>query len=456
LEGGKMYRTIEAELNNWKQAANRKPLLLFGARQVGKSYTLAKFGKSQFENYIHIDFMRDASAKQIFSGSLAPTNIIPQLETFANTDITPGKTLIIFDEVQLCDHALTSLKYFCEDAPQYHVCAAGSLLGVKLQKDRHLFPVGKVDMMQLHPMSISEYFAARSKSRMIQAVKACTEAHSTFSMHDEAMALTREYMLIGGMPEVVGAFCQVTNASAGGTAQAFAAARAKQLEIDQAYVADIAKYAPTADVPKIIDVWQSIPTQLAKENHKFQYKAVKTGGRAKLYETALSWLQAAALIEKCTKVTDACAPLKTFAADDSFKIYRADTGLLAASYEALPSDVLPDDSRGARFRGALCENYVSQQLAARNVRPYYWGVASKSEVEFIARDLSGNIVPIEVKSGTNVRANSLVAFREKYNPKYVVRVSAKNFGEYNGVINIPLYAVEAFGETLVKTLPAFL
>ncbi len=236
---------------------------------------------------------------------------------------------------------------------------------------------------------------------------------------------------------------------------AFDAARTKQAEIDQAYVADIAKHAPSNLVPRILDVWRSTPGQLAKENSKFQYKAVRTGGRASTYEEPVAWLAAAAVVTKCVRVGEPVAPLGTFADDSSFKLYRADTGLLAASYDALPADLVPQEGKASRFRGALSENYVMQQLAAADVRPYYWGTPSKQEVDFIARSREGDVIPVEVKSGSHVRANSLGAYRERYAPPYVARLSTKNFGEDKFVKSFPLYAACYYAKGFMPS-PTFL
>ncbi len=239
------------------------------------------------------------------------------------------------------------------------------------------------------------------------------------------------------MPDAV---CAFIRGEVVGSSAAYEAARQKQAEIDQAYLADIAKHAPSHLVPRIIDVWRSIPGQLTRENSKFQYKAVKSGGRASVYEEPVAWLAAAAVVSKCTRVSEPVAPLATFEEVDSFKLYRADTGLLAASLQALPSDVLPQEGKASRFRGALAESYVMQQLSSADVRPFYWGVPSKQEIDFLARSREGDVIPMEVKSGENVRSNSLEGFRRKYDPPFVVRFSSKNFGEEKFVRSTPLYA----------------
>ena len=442
-----MDRLIDTKLVEWKDSPHRKPLLLFGARQVGKTYALERFGRERFEDYVHLDFSRTADAAAIFEGSLEPARLVAAMESYFRMSIFPERTLVILDEIQLCERALTSLKYFCEDAPEYCIATAGSLLGVKL-REQGSFPVGKVDMVTLHPMSFEEYLWARGEERLGALIAECTERFEPCPLHERALDLMREYLLVGGMPSVVRRFVEGEGRS---RQEAFADARDAQLEIDQAYVADIAKHAPSAEVPRILEAWHSIPAQLAKENHKFQYKAIRSGGRAALYENAVSWLAAAAVGTKCTRVSEPLPPLKAFEEAQAFKLYRADTGLLAASYEALPADVPPRNGKGARFRGALAESYVMQQLCSADVSPHYWGVPSKVEVDFIARDDQGAIVPIEVKSGANVRSNSLEAYRRKYDPPYVARLSTRNFGQEHFVKSIPLYAACFFAKEFVKS-----
>lgn len=440
-----MWRRISERLNQWKRSPTRKPLLLFGARQVGKTYALREFGSHNYEGVAYVDFARDPDAAPIFDGSLEPKHVVALLQAYLGMDILPGKTLIVLDEAQLCERALTSLKYFCDEAPEYHIAVAGSLLGVKFRRERSLFPVGKVDMLDLHPMDIEEFFAARGERRLMDEVAKAFERNAHFALHERAMELYREYLLVGGMPEPVATYIASTEA---GARSPLEAARTKQAEISLAYLADIAKYAPSSDMPRIAQAWESVPAQLAKENHKFQYKAIRSGARAQQYESALDWLLATGTVSKCTRVTEGIAPLAAFADPASFKLYQADTGLLAASFHATGSDVQPSDSKASRFRGSLAENYVMQQLVARDVTPYYWGVPSRAEVEFVTRDVAGNVIPIEVKSGTNVRSSSLATYARTYEPTYSVRISARNFGFEGGIRSVPLYAAGCLAKEL--------
>lgn len=436
-----MRRKIDDALAAWKQSARRKPLVLFGARQVGKTYAITHFAKRSFDSMAYVDFSRDERAAIPFGDSIAPADIVHGLESLLRMRIDPEHTLIVLDEVQLCERALTSLKYFCDDAPQYHVIAAGSLLGVKVNRSKYSFPVGKVDMLTLHPLDFEEYLWARDDERLADDIKA---AYGTpdqpFAFHDMAMDLVHEYMLVGGMPEAVSAYQE--------SGQQLNAAREIQRNIATAYTADMAKYASPRETQRILEAWNSIPRQLAKENHKFQYKAIRSGGRSNLYQGSLSWLVSAGIITRLTQISEPVAPLRAFEDPSAFKIYMADTGLLSCAYDVMPTDLAPADDKAAAFRGALAENYVLQQLTAADLAPHYWGTLNRGEVKFIVRDGHGDVIPIEVKSGVNVTARSLMAYRTKYRPRYVARVSARNFGIEGNMRSIPLYAARILAEDL--------
>lgn len=445
-----MRRKIDEALLTWKNKAARKPLLVIGARQVGKTYALVTFGQKHFANYVHIDFSRDATAKDLFATTLDPHKVIERIEAFTKSRIKPEETLLIFDEIQLCEEALTSLKYFCEDAPQYCVAAAGSLLGVKL-RSHGSFPVGKVNMVAIHPMDFEEYLWSQNDDALSNIIQESLETFTACPLHEAALDRLREYLMLGGMPDVINIYTSSLKSGLN-KQETFMQARDAQNAIDQAYVVDITKHAPSSEIPKILDVWKSIPSQLAKENHKFQYKTIKSGARSSAYESAVDWLLAASIISRCTRVTEPVAPLRAFEDVTSFKLYRADTGLLSASYEILPTDVLPQDNKASYFRGSVTENYVMQQFIANDVQPNYWGVPSKQEVDFVARNFAGDVIPIEVKSGIRVRSNSLEGYRKKYQPPYVVRFSAKNFGEENQIRSIPLYAATYYAQQFIPTL----
>lgn len=426
-----MKRKITDKLFAWKTTQEKKPLVIAGPRQTGKTYSIERFAQDNYQNYVLIDFYKQSQVKAAFQGSLEPGKVIAALEALLGCDITPGNTLIILDEIQECDEAITSLKFFCTDAPEYDIIAAGSLLGVHVARSGS-FPVGYVDMLAMHPMDFEEFCWAAKEDRALKLVRESFDTFSECAIHDHMMALYKDYLMVGGMPEAVSAFL---------TTNKLSAARGVHSALSTAYIADMAKYATPVDVPKIIACWESIPAQLAKEteSRKFQWKLVSNNARSERYSGALEWLVAAALVNQCTQVSSGVAPLKTFENKNAFKLYVGDTGLLANSYNAIPSDLDTKDQRSARFRGALAENYVMQQLVAAGLKPYYWGVQSRHEVEFVLR-LSEGVVPIEVKSGERVKSASANAFAEKYDCPYVLRVTGKNFGKTDNVCNLPLYA----------------
>ncbi len=441
-----LKRNLESQLTHWKDSVGRKPLVMLGARQVGKTYALKQFASRCFDSIAYVDFSKNPDAADLFEHSISPSEVVANLELYLNVGIEPAKTLIVFDEIQLCERALTSLKYFCEDAPQYHVAAAGSLLGVKVNRDKYSFPVGKVDMLEVNPLTFEEFLWACGEERLADAIRnAFEKATDSFALHERALRLVRDYQIVGGMPEVVDVFASTQD----GGLSTFESVRRKQDEINLAYASDMVKYAESSEAPKILEAWNSIPRQLAKDNHKFQYKAIKSGGRSSTYASAVEWLEAAGVAVRCTNVSEAVAPLAAFAQDKSFKLYGADTGLLAARFEALPADIEPSSDKGAMFRGALAENFVFQQIRAAGANAYYWGTPSRYEVEFVARSKDGQVVPIEVKSGKNVSSKSLDAYRMEYKPAVCYRVSAKNFGCENGIRSIPLYAAWLLGEQLM-------
>ena len=438
-------RNIYRQLDDWKSSPNRKPLVVLGARQVGKTFALKRFAERRFEGLAYLDFSKDEAARSLFSGSIAPADLVPALELYLHMPIDPQNTLIVFDEAQACERSLTSLKYFCEDAPQYHVVAAGSLLGVKIRRGMEAFPVGKVDMLHLHPLNFEEYLWAVGERMLADAIRdAYATGTDAFALHDRAMRLVRDYELIGGMPEAVTTFVRLGSAGI----DAFDRARAKQAEINVGYATDVVKYADEADAARILAALNSVPRQLAKENHKFQYKTIRSGARASQYDTAVDWIDAAGIALKCTRVSEGVAPLAAFEDEGAFKLYYADTGLLCARFEALPQDIEPAADKGAAFRGAVAENYVYQQIRAAGAAAHYWGTTSVAEVEFVARTRAGDIVPIEVKSGQNVTSKSLGTFVRAYDSPYAIRLSAKNFGQAGGIRSVPLYAAPCLAEEL--------
>ena len=426
-----MQRKITEKLKSWHQSSTKKPLVLTGARQTGKTTSVLEFAHETFERAIHIDFYRQSHLKAAFEGSLEPRAVIAALEALLQTDIEPGKTLLFLDEIQECDGAITALKFFCSDAPEYDVVAAGSLLGVHIARSGS-FPVGYVDMLSMHPMDFEEFCWAMGERRAFDLVRQSYESYVPCPLHDHMLELYRSYLMVGGMPEAVSSY-------AGGAH--LNGVRIIQNNIRTAYVADMAKYATATDTAKIVACWESVPAQLAKESGstKFQWKLVGSGAKAERYGAVIDWLAASGIVSKCTQVTDGVSPLKSFENPSSFKIYMGDTGLLASAYDAVPADLDGKDHRSARFRGGIAENYVMQQLIASGARPYYWGTQSTYEVEFVL-NMSEGVVPVEVKSADNVRSTSAKRFAEKYRSPYIIRVTSKNFGQTDLIRNVPLYA----------------
>ena len=439
-------RKLSDCLRAWSNSSQRKPLVLFGARQVGKTYIVKQFAKDCFDSLAYLDFSRDSQASAIFKQSLDPQRVVSNLELYLRRDIDPSRTLIFFDEVQLCDRALTSLKYFCENAPEYHVIAAGSLLGVQINRKIASFPVGKVDMMRLYPLDFEEFLWALGEQRLASAIREAFDVKTqAFPLHERALEILHSYEIIGGMPEVVSTFVQ-----SGATGNnSYDLAKTRQRDIRVAYAADMVKYAETTQAPRILAAWNSAPRQLAKENKKFRYKVIQSGGRANQFSSAIEWLVAAGVVLKCTKITEPIAPLKAFEDEASFKLYFGDVGLLASAFGAVLGDLDPLSNKASSFRGALAENYVYQQICSAGASAYYWGTASKAEIEFVGRDHDGLVIPIEVKSGKNVQSPSLKTFCQKYNLGCAVRISAKNFGFENGIQSVPLYAAWLVAETLM-------
>lgn len=435
-----MKRKIDSELVAWKSRAH-KPLVVFGARQTGKTTSILEFGRAHYENVVYIDFYKQPSMKSAFQGDLSPAMVIASLEALLDRDINPNNTLLFFDEIQACDEALTSLKFFCTDAPEYDVIAAGSLLGVHVAREGS-YPVGYVDMLLMTPMDFEEFCWAMGKERAFNLVRTAFKSFAPCPVHDQMMALYYSYLLVGGMPEVVAKHAAGLKLSE---------LRNTQDEISVAYVADMAKYATTVDSVKIVACWESLPEQLAKESGstKFMWRYVASGAKAERYQTAVDWLVAAGLVNRCTQISEGVAPLRSFENAASFKLYALDTGLLTSWYRADSLDFEGKDHRSARFRGGVAENYVMQQLASTQAAAYYWGMQSTYEVEFVVR-IGEDIVPIEVKSGERVRSASAKRFAEKYGCPYVVHMTAKNFGATDKVRSVPLYAAVLLGEQCQK------
>ena len=427
-----MERMISNQLLSWKNSSRRMPLILHGARQVGKTYSALTFGKTYYKNTVYFNMEDSREITSIFERDLNPDRIIRELSAKSGQAILKNDTLIIFDEIQACERALTSLKYFCEDAPEYHIIAAGSLLGVALNREKYSFPVGKVDMMTLYPLDFEEFLWATGNKNLCELIRDSYADFTPFSLHETAMDLYKTYLLVGGMPRVVSEYVD---------AKDFDFVISAQKALNDAYIADMAKYAAPQETTRIMAAWASVPAQLAKENHKFQYKVIKTGARAYEFETSLDWLNTAGIINKCVRVSEGKMPLSAYADNSSFKVYMMDTGLLCSKFDIAPGVVLNGPPSFDGFKGALAENYIMQTLVVKGFSPYYWSSPGKAELDFVFQNKQGQIIPLEAKSAENAKAKSLRNFISLYEPPYAIRVSTKNFGYENGIKSIPLYAL---------------
>ncbi len=427
-----MYRKITASLEAWKESAHRKPLILQGARQVGKTYSVLEFGRTRYENVAYFNFETNPRLAETFEESLSPSYLLPVLSHIAGQTVVKEKTLVVFDEVQLCERALTSLKYFCEEAPDYHIIALGSLLGVAVNRERFSFPVGKVDMLTLYPMDLEEFMLAAGEEALVKQIKSCFADGTPMpsALHDAAMALYRRYLAVGGMPECVMQFVQTGD---------FILVRHTQDTILASYLNDMSKYNSLNEIKKTRLAYDSITVQLSKKNKRFQYKLIKTGGRAAEFENAIEWLRLTGIVSQVFRVEQAQKPLENYRDIDSFKIYVSDTGLLVAKKDLAAGDILYASEELNDFKGALAENYVNAQLTANGYRTYYWASERGAEVDFVIQR-EGKLIPIEVKSADNTKAKSLAIYMDAYKPAYAIKLSAKNFAFEGGKKTIPLYA----------------
>lgn len=426
-----MKRKIEEQLQKWKEKTKeRMPLIVNGARQVGKTYILRKFGEDQFRNVVYVNLETNLAVASFFADNISPEQLIRYLETAGGEKIIPGETLIFLDEIQSCERALTSLKYFCEETPEFHVAAAGSLLGVAINRQQYSFPVGKVETITLYPLDFEEYLWARGKLLLAEEIRRAYEEMTPLpeALHQEATTLYREYLIVGGMPACINAF--LTNKS-------FLDVPGIQNEILDNYIADMAKYASNADSVKIRSCYQSIPAQLAKENKKFQYKIVQKGGSATIFGASIEWLNLAGVVLKCQRISKATEPISVYADLSAFKLYMADVGLLVMKSGISQQTVLSGE--GNLFMGAVTENYVAQQLAAKGYDLYYWESKSTAELDFVLQK-ANQIIGIEVKKGEHVRSRSLSVFVDSCHPAFSIRFSLKNFGEKDKLKSVPLYA----------------
>ena len=427
-----MYRIALEQLLQWKESKRRKPLIIEGARQVGKTWLMKEFGKQAYIDTVYINFDSNTRMEELFSSDLDTERLIMGLELYAGRKIDPDNSLLIFDEVQEVPRALTSLKYFYENAPQYHIVCAGSLLGIALHQGTS-FPVGKVDFLKLYPLSFKEFLMATGKERFAELLDTQDFPMIT-SFRQTYIDALKQYYFVGGMPEALQNFAENKD---------FNEVREIQKRILAAYEQDFSKHAPYEIVPRLRMVWNSIPSQLAKENKKFVYGLVREGARAKDYETAIMWLCDCGLVHKVNRVSTANIPLRAYEDLKTFKLFVADVGLLGCMAGLHQRTLLDGNSLFVEFKGALTEQYVCQQLQTiENINIYYYtNNRGSCEVDFIV-DTGQRIVPVEVKAEVNLKAKSLKTYREKFLPEVCVRTSMTDYKKEEWLVNLPLYAID--------------
>ena len=430
-----MYRMAMENLLAWKQSRRRKPLIIEGARQVGKTWLMKEFGRQAYADTVYINFDSNARMAELFASDLDTKRLVLGLELYAGRKIDPENALLIFDEVQEVPRALAALKYFCEDAPQYHIVCAGSLLGIALHRGTS-FPVGKVDFLKLYPLSFQEFLMAIGKQQFSELLDQQDFSMITSFRETYADAL-KQYYFVGGMPEAVESFAEN---------QDFNEVRQIQKRILAAYEQDFSKHAPNEVVPRLRMLWNSIPAQLAKENKKFIYGLVREGARVKDYETALLWLSDCGLVHRVSRVNAPGIPLRAYEDMKAFKLFVLDVGLLGCMTGLHQRTLLDGNTLFVEFKGALTEQYVCQQLKtlADLELCYYTNDRGSCEVDFVV-DTGGRVMPLEVKAETNLRAKSLKTYREKFSPELAIRTSMADYRKEDGLVNLPLYAIGQIG-----------
>ena len=431
-------RDITKQLIEWKNSSRRKPLLLKGVRQCGKSWILEHFGKSNFDNVVSFNFEKNPELSTFFSGAYEPQRILTNLSAYCGQRIIPNATLVIFDEIQTCPRALNSLKYFCEEAPEYAIASAGSLIGIALATQEG-FPVGKVDIMELMPCSFGEYLRA-VEPMLFELLETIPLEPLVEAFAVKLSNYLHEYLAIGGMPAVLTTFIETNDIWSAD----------KVLDsVMQAYESDFSKHIPAKDIPKLFMIWNAIPSQFAKENRKFIYGEVRKGARARDLEDALQWLLNASMVRKVELAEVPELPLKSVADRKTFKLYPVDVGILRKLAKLSPSVILNSQDIFSDFKGKLVENFVLEQLCTMGFSPvcYWFNPAGKAEVDFLIQD-NDIVIPVEAKSGLSLTAKSLRIFRDKYAPQIAIRTSMKNLRLDDGLLNIPLYLLGEFPRLL--------
>ena len=428
-----MKRKILNQLVAWKKQKERMPLIVNGARQIGKTFSINEFGEKEFANTVYINLETNPDIRQIFEGDISPMRIVSLIESSTNQRIIAGETLLFLDEIQASERALTSLKYFCEQAPQYYVIAAGSLLGVALNREKYSFPVGKVYELYMYPLDFEEFLWAMNREMLADEIKTYFAELKPMPeiLHKQALELYNYYCIIGGMPAVIKNF---------GETQSFLTIKDVQGRILNEYIADMSKYANPATTAKILGCYMSIPTQLGKENKKFQYKVVQKGGTATIFGEAIEWLLLAGITLRNQRLEHGFMPIKAYQNLSDFKLYMGDTGMLTM-HSGLPAQMLLSSiGTNNTFMGGMAENFVAQQFTAKKIPLFYWKSEDTAEVDFVLQ-IGIDVVPVEVKKGVRTRSTSLAMFVKKYKSPYAIRISQKHFGFENNIKSIPFYAL---------------
>lgn len=439
-----LERTIMKHLEKWKNSSDRKPLLLTGVRQCGKTYVCREFGERYFEDVAYFYFEGNKGLASVFDYDFDVERILDELgNMIRGKEIVPGKTLVIFDEIQACPNAITALKYFCENKRELHIICAGSLLGVSLRRDRISFPVGKVDRLRMYPMTFSEFLRADGGEAIYKGVQKYDVLRELPDLYGMAFERAlKYYYIVGGMPEVVAKWVETHN---------FEKVEKLQDNILLDFSSDFAKYAPKGEIPKLGWIWDSIPKQLARDNHKFVFSHVKAGKRAVELEDALEWLTDAGLIRRLELVMNPELPLSFYADASFFKVYLCDVGLLRRKSGVSHKTILEESDLYGSFKGALTENFVLNELTAQGISPYFWKSGNTAELDFLFEN-EDKVIPVEVKAEKNTRAKSYRQFCRKYHPKLGFKFSMKNVGEHQvegtKTYSVPLYLVWRVGEYL--------
>ena len=427
-----MKRRVSEALLEWKNSSRRMPLIVNGARQVGKTYIVELFGREHYKSILYLNMEIEASLNKFLETELSPKKIIQYLEATKMQEIVPGKTLIFIDEIQASERALTSLKYFCEQMPEQHIIAAGSLLGVAINREKYSFPVGKVNELNMYPLDFEEFLWAMDMEKLAEEIKSHYASNEAMpeALHEVALDMYQKYFIVGGMPAAVVTFIET---------ESFIKIQSIQNEILNEYLADMAKYAESTTSIKIRACYNSIPAQLAKENAKFQYKIVQRGGTATIFGEAIEWLILAGIALKCQRLDHGYIPINAYVDLINFKLYMADIGILTLRSKIPLQTILSPIEIDNTFLGAMTENYVAQVFTSKGYDLMYWQSDGKAEVDFVLQ-IEDVVIPVEVKKGRRNRSKSLGVFVEKYKSPYSIRISKKNFGFENGIKSVPLYA----------------